>query len=512
MNHITRRSCFAVLFTLFIAISAHADPSATPPLPDRVILITMDGLRPDLITPDLMPTLHTLGQQGTRFARHHPVYPSSTEVNGSVLSTGRYPQNNGIIANREFRPDVNPKEAVPTHVLKLLTPTIAQILAAHGQPSLISGTKPVVKLANPLDTRAPGDTSVVIYAGEAKTPDPATSKSWPPFPPKAVAAKAANTQQDAWTTARIVDRINDGTLPRFTHLWLSEPDFAQHGAGILSAPGKDALKSSDTCLQNVVDALKKKGLWESTALLIVSDHGFSTITRFEDVSGSIEDNAKLSTVRDFKEPAKPGDILVVGNGGTVTFYVVDHKKEDIQKLVSHLQTTDYAGVLFTREGIPGTFPLTQAFIGSKDAPDVVMSLKWTAQTPANGVPGTVICDIASALKIGSGMHVTLSPYDLHNTLIAIGAGIRPGLVSQTPSGNIDVAPTILTLLGLPDEAAKMDGRVLVEALTQSKEKPPEPQTQVHRATAGQWTQILTITTCGKSTYIDEGSSTLVKPN
>jgi predicted AlkP superfamily pyrophosphatase or phosphodiesterase len=500
---------FAVLLLLSIALLAlcppvHADPT---PAPKHVILITMDGLRPDMVTPELMPTLHGLSTQGVTFANHHPVYPSSTEVNGAVLATGRYPQNNGVIANREYRPDINPKEAVPTHTVKLLVPTIAEIIFKHQMSAIISGTKPVARLANPLYQRATGDTSVTVYGGLALTPDPETSKSWPAFPPKANPTKTANAQQDAWTTDRIIERINAGTLPAFAHLWLSEPDFAQHGSGILSGPAKEALKSSDTCLANLVAALKKQNLWESANLLIVSDHGFSTIIKNEDIANRIEEDAKLSTVRNFIVPAKPGDILVVGNGATVLFYVTDHDKDITQKLVNYLQTTDYAGVIFTRDSLSGTFPLTQAFLGSKDAPDVVLSLKWTHAANAQGVKGTVICDSVSGLKVGSGMHVSLSPYDMHNTLIAVGPSFKPGFVSQTPSGNLDIAPTILALLGLPDQAQKLDGRILAESLRNSTVAPPTPVTQTIEAQnkTGQWTQSLTLTNCGKSTYILQGT-------
>ncbi len=47
---------------------------------------------------------------------------------------------------------------------------------------------------------------------------------------------------------------------------------------------------------------------------------------------------------------------------------------------------------------------------------------------------------------GAGMHVSLSPYDMHNTLVAAGPAFREGLASELPSGNIDVAPTILKIL------------------------------------------------------------------
>ena len=56
--------------------------------PRRHLLIVLDGLRPDYVTPELMPNLHALGQRGVVMTRHHAVYPTVTRVNASSISTG----------------------------------------------------------------------------------------------------------------------------------------------------------------------------------------------------------------------------------------------------------------------------------------------------------------------------------------------------------------------------------------------------------------------------------------
>ena len=61
------------------------------------------------------------------------------------------------------------------------------------------------------------------------------------------------------------------------------------------------------------------------------------------------------------------------------------------------------------------------------------------------------------------VHGTSSVYDIHNTLIASGPDFREQTVSTVPTGNVDLAPTLLHLLGLPT-AATMTGRVIHEAL------------------------------------------------
>ena len=69
--------------------------------------------------------------------------------------------------------------------------------------------------------------------------------------------------------------------------------------------------------------------------------------------------------------------------------------------------------------------------------------------------------------IGAGSHGGGSESELHNTLIATGPSFKSRFESRKPSGNIDLAPTILHLLGLPIPD-HLEGRVLSEALI----KPP----------------------------------------
>ena len=70
---------------------------------------------------------------------------------------------------------------------------------------------------------------------------------------------------------------------------------------------------------------------------------------------------------------------------------------------------------------------------------------------------------ATGGKVGVGSHGGASPAEMHNTLIANGPSFHSGLNSELPSGNIDIAPTVIELLGLP-MPNHFEGRVLHEAL------------------------------------------------
>src|SRR5262245_54220690 len=92
-----------------------------PPTPShRVVVILCDGLRADSVTEADMPALFALAKQGTRFANHHPVYPSSTEVNAAAIGTGAYPAHDGLVANKEYRPDVELLKPIGTDELSAI--------------------------------------------------------------------------------------------------------------------------------------------------------------------------------------------------------------------------------------------------------------------------------------------------------------------------------------------------------------------------------------------------------
>src|SRR5690606_4812726 len=86
---------------------------------------------------------------------------------------------------------------------------------------------------------------------------------------------------------------------------------------------------------------------------------------------------------------------------------------------------------------------------------------WTDAVNRFGFAGTNTRGGKSAASHGSD-----SPYDLQIPLVAAGPDIRRGLRSRVPTGNVDLAPTILHLLGVAPPPG-MSGRILYELLRDS---------------------------------------------
>src|SRR3989442_7049541 len=127
-------------------------------------------MRPDLVTEKNAPNLCELARGGVTFARHHSVYLSATEVNGTAISTGAYPARSGIISNHEYRPDIDPLKAIDTEAIAavrkgdavmqghyLSAPTIAELVRLAGRKTAGSGSKAVALLADRSADRTTAD-------------------------------------------------------------------------------------------------------------------------------------------------------------------------------------------------------------------------------------------------------------------------------------------------------------------------------------------------------------------
>src|SRR5437762_12234469 len=172
---------------------------------------------------------------------------------------------------------------------------------------------------------------------------------------------ATAAQRNKFATRALTEFFWHDGVPEFSLLWLSEPDLSEHNYAPGSPEALAAIKAVDDDLATVLSALETKKVRDSTDLFVVSDHGFSTIRRSIDVVALLN-KAGFQAAKEFSEKPNPGDILVAGNGGTVLFYVHDHDRKVTQRLVDWLQHSDFAGVIFTRDRLTGTFASSDAFI------------------------------------------------------------------------------------------------------------------------------------------------------
>jgi predicted AlkP superfamily pyrophosphatase or phosphodiesterase len=510
-KHWTSVSILALVFSLG-AFGLAADK---PRLDRHIVVVVWDGMRPDFVSEKTTPTLWKLAREGVTFRNHHAVYPSATQVNGTALVTGFYPGSNGVIANYAYRPEIERTRSIsveaPTVVSRgdelsggkyISVPTIAELVQHAGARTVIAAAKTVGLLLDRHAGIGPAKNSVTLFAGHALPGDVLNPivAALGPFP-------SAHLQRDAWTTKAVTDFLWKDGLPALSVIWLGEPDLTEHESAPGAPPALAAIQSSDENLAAILSATDTKASREATDVFVVSDHGFSTIRRPIDLR-KILSAAGFVAKTEFDDQPGPGDIMLVGNGGSVLFYITGHDATVARRLVEFLQQTNFAGVIFTKEGLPGTFHLHDAKIANSHAPDVVMAFRWNDSKNQFGIPGSIDADWQR--KAGEGTHATLSRFDMHNTLIAAGPDFRGGQTDDLPTGNVDLAPTILHILGI-QAPQEMDGRVLSEVMVNGDrgvggEKAEAKTIEAKKDFAtGTWRQSLRISRVGSTIYLDEGN-------
>jgi hypothetical protein len=176
------------------------------------------------------------------------------------------------------------------------------------------------------------------------------------------------------------------------------------------------------------------------------------------------------TTRSFVVPATlPDDAVVISaNGGSDYLYVPAKNGKTVENIVRFLQSREEFGAIFVDDNygnISGTFKMSAVHLENAAGrnPDIIVSYNFDKDAEVQGLKGTEY----ESMQGNRGMHGSFSPVDVHNTLIAFGPDFKSGMKDEFPSGNIDVAPTIAHLIGLP--LPDTDGRVLFEAIKNSQE-------------------------------------------
>ncbi|MQA28671.1 MAG: alkaline phosphatase family protein [Luteitalea sp.] len=437
---------------------ASCDPAAPQ---GRHLLIVVDGLRPDYVTPEVMPNLHALGQRGAVFTGHHSVFPTVTRVNASSISTGAYPETHGLMGNSVFFPQVDATTFLDTddraNLLniagatgKLLTaPTLGESLQAAGKRMLVvsSGSSGSSFLLNHR-----------VAGGAILHPEYALPGTLQQEMQTALGDAPPEDAPPGTRDRHAIDAFLKVGIPRVdpsvTVMWLTELDSTAHAHGIGDPAVVDILRRVDASIEVVEDGLKAAGLFDVYNIWVTSDHGFSSHTGAADVQAVV-------TPHTVTHP--DGSPSVVTGGGAI--YVRDRRDDTVSAITATLQRTPGVGAIFTRgvhagsfDGrIAGTLSFDLARWSHERSADILFSPDWTDGTNPHGFKGT------SALN-GIAGHGSSSPFDIHNTLIAAGPDLRRGATIDVPSGNVDFAPTFLRLLGLPIPSS-MQGRVLEEAFT-----------------------------------------------
>jgi predicted AlkP superfamily pyrophosphatase or phosphodiesterase len=428
---------------------------------NKTLIVFFDGLRPDYITAEQMPNLHAFSQKACFSKNHHSVFPTVTRVNSASYATGSYPGTHGLLGNAIYIPQVEAARSIgtgyddlskipaATNGPVLTAPSLGELLEAAGERMMVfsSGTTGQAFLQNHKAVKG-----AVINPGLIL---PETLKA-------KVLAEMGEVSKEGdedfnrhkWVTDALLryGLVKDG--PLVSAIWLSDPDGAAHSHGIGSPEAVEAIRFVDEQFGRIMEAMQTRGMEKEFNVIISTDHGFVTQI------GSMSLTDYL--IQEGLKKDKDSDDVVVAEG---SMYVKNHDPELIQKIVTALQQEEWVGAVFTKAKKEGDMLGWVEGTGSFDAihynhsqrtGDILIAMAWNDVKNEKGFAG-------KDYSKGKAGHGGSSPYEIHINLFAKGPDFKDATVTELPTSNIDIVPTILGIYNIP-QPVQMDGRAISELL------------------------------------------------
>ena len=418
----------------------------------RAVLIVCDGLRADMVTPDLAPNLVRLAAGARAFTRHRSVFPSTTRTTSASIATGCHPARHGLEGNcvaldegkgltvcNVGKPDFRDRMRKATGKT-LRVPTLAERLKDQGGSIVFSNVS-----AGAAYFQDPDGFGHVYHRqgsfgpGLKKLPDSESLKI------------SHDAQGDTAMTERFCAEVLAKRRPRLAVLWLCEPDHTQHAVPLGSPAHRTVIAAADLNAARAVAAVRETAGGDDVLTLVASDHGHETVERVVRLE-------TLLVAAGLKDAEDSTDVVVASNGFSANIYLADVARGRVADICKFLEARDEIDRVFAGPAL--------AEVGQSDKGALAIAVTPERSDAKNefGFPGKSIAfdnPIATDTLVGCGQHGGLGPYEQNPFLFVKGGGFEAGSRSAAPSSAVDLAPTVLAHLGLP--FADMDGKPLPKA-------------------------------------------------
>ena len=216
-----------------------------------LIVVSLDGFRPDYIEHFNTPNLRRIMDQGVHAKYLIPSFPTKTFPNHQTIATGLYPAHHGIVANYMYDPDLKEK-------FDKKTPAVMKDARWWGgEPIWVTAEKQGLR------------TAPLMWPG-AMVERPGMRPSFTQeFDKKAT----SNDRVDKLVS--LFDLPPD-QRPQLLMLYLDIVDQAGHDYGPHSQQVREAVELADAAIGRLIEALKDRGIDNDVNLVVVSDHGMSS--------------------------------------------------------------------------------------------------------------------------------------------------------------------------------------------------------------------------------------------
>jgi hypothetical protein len=435
-----------------------------------VVLVVIDGLRLDYATPELMPSLNRLGANGVVFGNHHAVFPAKAAPNAVSILTGVSPGSHGVPGERFLVPQVSRQavEADDAAALRAMdAATGGRLIRALTLGERVEGMR---RNFLAVTNGSPGLAYLLGYGANPREGGSAVVSPAYRVPAGigqtletnfGVTAPSAESDSfgDRWAVQAFLALGAEEPRPAISILWLAGPHRTQQESGVGSPGALAAVRSVDAALGELLYGLEARGLLNRTHLIVTGSRGFAP----EGVGESLDSWLIRNGMR--RSPDSE-DIVAVGD----EIFVFEGGEAVRRALVEHLLAEPWVAAVFTRASRPGP---DGALAGTFSYSPIQREGERAGTLYVSRREGL---DPGRASAAGGG-----GAFELQIPMVASGPAFMRGVRLPSPSGNIDIAPTILHLLGLPIPES-MEGRVLFEALRQGDAEPPVATPRRHRVT------------------------------
>lgn len=358
-----------------------------------VILVSIDGFRPDYLQLGRTPNLDALGRAGVLADGMRPSFPSITFPNHYTLVTGLRPDRNGMVGNTmEDR-------------------RIPGVRFSLGNKRAVADKRwwdeaePIWVTAERANVR----TATMFWPGSDAAIKGVRPTDWRPFDGKVPAEKRVDTVLE-WMARPA------STRPQFVTIYFDDVDHAGHHAGPAAAETADAVAHVDAAIGKLTAGLKDRGI--DANIVVVSDHGMAE-TRPDRVV-RLESIAPASSYRLITAGAYAGLEPVLGQEAALATALL--------KPNPHMQC-------WRKGQLPARFHYGRnlrvpAFVCLAE---VGWSITAGAPRKAEGAGGSHGYDPAS--------------FEMRATFLAAGPAFKPNTIVPV-FDNVDVYPLLMHLIGL----------------------------------------------------------------
>jgi hypothetical protein len=434
------------------------------------LVIVLGGLRPDMVTSDVMPNLSRFGNIATTYTNARTVFPSVTPVAAASLATGALPRSHGIVSGEVYWPEVASDRLLNLEDHRIARaadqslngtligcPTFSDVLAAGMRRVEVVGTGPS-SAAHLINPRAAQNRHWTFSTAErSATPTPS---AWDQtvakfgFPPE---RELPRFEEVRYAIDVLIDRITGRDAPDAAVLWLSEPGDSARYRGLGSEVSESVMRHVDKHLGRLLNTIEETQGFERTLVVIASEHGNITsvgeidITRQLRAAGLIDERSGI---------ASGGPVVTSGGCGALFGF-----DDECERAAIWLMQQTWVGSVLTRTRngraiLKGTVPLELAGLDHVRCPAVMFTLASDLGLDENGLPGRgLACGSAGS---ASATCAGLNQYEMKIVLKVSGPRFRRGFKSDAEAGIIDIAPTLLTALGTKPPPTML-GRDLAEA-------------------------------------------------